>query len=180
VVAGIIVQTRSMRSKRGAKWAILTLQDRTGVIEALAFPEAFQKLEPILKTATPLVVKGRIAVEDVGTRVIVSDARPIERIIEQAAKSANGANGTNGVNGGNGAPSLLRVRVALAAMDQGALDQLQELFSSHPGRCKVAFDLVTDDGSEATLEAASAVKADEELLERVREICGDDSVAVVQ
>jgi len=184
VVAGIIVQARPMRSKRGAKWAILTLQDRTGVIEALAFPEAFLKLEAILKTATPLVVKGRVAVEDVGTRVIVSDARPIERMIEQVAKSANGTNGTNGVNlggnGGDGAPSLLRVRVSLAAMDSASLDQLKELFSSHPGRCKVAFDLVTDDGSEATLEASSAVKADQELLEGVRAICGDDSVAVVQ
>ena len=49
VVAGIIVQARPMRSRRGARWAILTLQDRTGVIEALVFPEAFQKLEPILK-----------------------------------------------------------------------------------------------------------------------------------
>ena len=44
VVAGIIVQSRPMRSRRGARWAILTLQDRTGVIEALVFPEAFQKL----------------------------------------------------------------------------------------------------------------------------------------
>ncbi len=78
------------------------------------------------------------------------------------------------------APSLLRVRVVLAAIDPTAIDQLQELFSSHPGRCKVAFELVTDDGSEATLEASSAVQADGELLERVREICGDDSVAVVQ
>ena len=42
-VAGIIVQSRPMRSRRGARWAILTLQDRTGVIEALVFPEAFQK-----------------------------------------------------------------------------------------------------------------------------------------
>ncbi|HTX16697.1 MAG TPA: OB-fold nucleic acid binding domain-containing protein, partial [Candidatus Baltobacteraceae bacterium] len=176
VVAGIIVQARPMRSRRGAKWAILTLQDRTGVIEALAFPEAFQKLEPILKTATPLLVKGRVAVEDVGTRVIVSDARPIERMIEQS--TAKAANGTNGVNGG--APSLLRVRVELAALEASALDRLQQLFSSHPGRCKVAFELVTDDGSEATLEASSAVQADGELLERVREICGDDSVAVVQ
>ena len=30
-VAGIIVQSRPMRSRRGARWAILTLQDRTGV-----------------------------------------------------------------------------------------------------------------------------------------------------
>ena len=42
VIAGIIVQSRPMRSRRGARWAILTLQDRTGVIEALVFPECFR------------------------------------------------------------------------------------------------------------------------------------------
>ena len=37
-----------------------------------------------------------------------------------------------------------------------------------------------NDGTEATLEAGSAVLADRELVERVREICGTDSVALVQ
>src|ERR1700690_1709903 len=92
VVAGIIVSSRGMRSRRGARWMIVTLQDRTGVIEALVFPEAFQKLEPILKAATPLLVKGRVAVEDVGTRLMVSDARVMDQMTDKA-------------------PSLLRVRV---------------------------------------------------------------------
>jgi DNA polymerase-3 subunit alpha len=161
VVAGIIVQARPMRSRRGARWAILTLQDRTGVTEALVFPEAFQKLEPILKPATPLLVKGRVAVEDVGTRVIVSDVRLLDQVADRP-------------------PSLLRVRLDLSAVDSGALNQLHELFSSRPGRCRVAFELVKDDGTEATLEASSAVRADKELVERVRQICGSDSVAVVQ
>jgi len=38
---------------------------------------------------------------------------------------------------------------------------------------------VNVDGTEATLEAGSAVQADRELVERVRAICGTDSVAVV-
>jgi DNA polymerase-3 subunit alpha len=161
VVAGIIVQARPMRSRRGARWAILTLQDRTGVIEALVFPEAFQKLEPILKAATPLLVKGRVAVEDVGTRVIVSDARLLDQVADRP-------------------PSLLRVRLDLSAVNNGALNELHDLFSSRPGRCRVAFELVKEDGTEATLEASSAVRADKELVERVREICGSDSVAVLQ
>jgi DNA polymerase-3 subunit alpha len=161
VVAGIIVQARPMRSRRGSRWSILTLQDRTGVIEALIFPEAFQKLEPILKPATPLLVKGRVAVEDVGTRVIVSDARLLDQVADRP-------------------PSLLRVRLDLSAVDGAVIDRLQQLFSSRPGRCRVAFELVKDDGTEATLEAASGVRADRELLERVREICGESSVAVVQ
>jgi DNA polymerase-3 subunit alpha len=160
IVAGIVIQSRPMRSRRGARWTILTLQDRTGVIEALAFPEAFQKLEAILKAATPLLVKGRVAVEDVGTRLIVSDARLLEEVAERA-------------------PSLLRVRVDLNTLDTGALDRLQELFSSRPGHCRVAFELVKEDGTEATLEASRAVRADRELVERLREICGAESVAVV-
>jgi len=160
VVAGIIVQSRPMRSRRGAQWAILTLQDRTGVIEALVFPEAFQKLGQLLKPATPLLVKGRVAIEDVGTRVIVSDARLLDQVADPP-------------------PSLLRVRLDLREVDPHAIDRLQQLFSSRPGRCRVAFELVQDDGSEATLEASSAVRADKELVERVREICGSGSVAVV-
>jgi DNA polymerase-3 subunit alpha len=161
VVAGIIVSSRGMRSRRGARWMIVTLQDRTGVIEALVFPEAFQKLEPILKAATPLLVKGRVAVEDVGTRLMVSDARVLDQVTDKP-------------------PSLLRVRVDMKSLDSGVLDRLGALFTSRPGRCRVSFELVQDDGTEATLESSSAVRADRELVERVREICGTDSVAVVQ
>lgn len=161
VVAGIIVSSRPMRSRRGARWMIVTLQDRTGVIDALVFPEAFQKLEPILKAATPLLVKGRVAVEDVGTRLMVSDARVLDQVNDRA-------------------PSLLRVRVDLKALDPAVLDRLGELFTRSPGRCRVAFELIQDDGTEATLESSSAVRADRELVERVREICGSDSVALVQ
>jgi DNA polymerase-3 subunit alpha len=161
VVAGIIVQIRPMRSRRGARWAILTLQDRTGVIEALVFPEAFGKLEAILKSNTPLLVKGRVAVEDVGTRLIVADARLLDQLADRP-------------------PSMLRVRMDLSTVNTGALDQLKELFSSRPGRCRVSFELIKDDGSAATLDAGSAVLADRELVERVRQICGTDSVALVQ
>jgi DNA polymerase-3 subunit alpha len=161
VIAGIIVQLRPMRSRRGARWAIITLQDRTGIVEALVFPDAFQKLEPILKAATPLLVKGRVAVEDVGTRLTVADARVLDQVADRP-------------------PSLLRVRVDLGALDADALDRLQELFSSRPGRCHVTFELVKGDGTEATLEAGSAVRADSDLIDRVREICGTDCIAVVQ
>jgi len=173
VVAGIIVQSRPMRSRRGARWAILTLQDRTGVVDALVFPEAFQKLEGVLKAATPLLVKGRVAIEDVGTRLIVADARLLDQV---NGEPKNG----DAARAGNGAPSVLRVRVGLSALDSGALDRLQALFSSHPGKCRVSFELVKDDGTEATLDSSSAVQADRELVEQVREICGSDSVAVLQ
>lgn len=161
IVAGIIVQARPMRSRRGARWSILTIQDRTGVAEALVFPEAFQKLEPILKSATPLLVKARVAVEDVGTRLIVTDARVVDQIAERPA-------------------SVLRVRLSCASLDALLIDRLHELISARPGRCRLTFELLKEDGSEATLETGTGVRLDKELVEGVRELCGSDSVALVQ
>ena len=59
----------------------------------------FQKLEPILKAATPLLVKGRVAVEDVGTRIMVSDARLLDQVADRP-------------------PSRLRVRLELNAVNR--------------------------------------------------------------
>jgi DNA polymerase-3 subunit alpha len=160
-IAGIIVQMRPMRSRRGARWGICNLQDKTGGIELLVFPEAFQKYEGLLKSATPLLVKGKINVEEVGTRFVASEIRLLNQTEEQA-------------------PSLIRVRVDLRGVDTGTLDRLQELFSRRPGRCRVAFDLVSEDGTTATLETEKGIEFAPELIAQVQEICGEDAVEVLR
>ncbi|HLJ42363.1 MAG TPA: DNA polymerase III subunit alpha, partial [Candidatus Acidoferrales bacterium] len=146
-IAGIITQTRAMRSKRGARWAICNLQDRTGGVEVLVFPEAFQKFEHLLRPATPLLVRGRINVEEVGTRFVATEIRLLDKIADRS-------------------PSLLRVRVDLRAVDTGTLDQLQKVLAERPGRCRVAFDLISDDGTMATLEAEKGIEPAPELFAR--------------
>jgi DNA polymerase-3 subunit alpha len=160
-VAGIVVNIRPMRSRKGDRWAIFTLQDMTGVLDLLAFPESFARLESVLRGATPLIVKGRVNVEDAGTRIVVMDARPLEDVTEAS-------------------PSLLRVRVDLGAMDEFTLDRLRELFAAHPGACRVAFELILPDGSVGTLEAQQRVRLGTALLDAVREMCGPDTVEVLQ
>ena len=78
-VAGIVVTIRSMRSRKGARWAILSLQDPTGMLEVLAFPESFAKLENVLKAGAMLLLRGRVQIEDAGTRLVVSDANANRR-----------------------------------------------------------------------------------------------------
>jgi DNA polymerase-3 subunit alpha len=156
-VAGIVVTTRGMRSRKGDRWAILTLQDMTGLLEVLAFPEAFARLEGLFKSNAALVLKGRVNVEEVGTRLVVMDARRIEDM-------------------GQRSPSLLRVRVEMTAVDQQILDELKELFASRPGSCPVAFDLVSADGAVATLRADQRVRADKDLVDAVCRLCGENAV----
>lgn len=160
-VAGLIVATRPMRSKRGARWAIYTIQDMTGMQELLAFPESFERLDPVMKNGVPLLIKSRVNVEEVGTRLVLMEARPLEEVGERPA-------------------ALMRVRVDLGMMDEFTLDRLQELFASRPGACPVAFDLVLPDGSIATLEAQQRVRADQELVAAVGEMCGPGAVEVIR
>ncbi|MHB8754265.1 MAG: DNA polymerase III subunit alpha [Candidatus Acidiferrales bacterium] len=160
-IAGIITQTRAMRSKRGARWAICSLQDRTGGVEVLVFPEAFRKFESLLRPATPLLVRGRVNVEEVGTRFVALEVRLLDKVADRVA-------------------SLMRVRVDLRAVDTGVLDELQKVLAERPGRCRVAFDLISNDGTMATLEADKGIDPAPELFARVREICGADSVAVLR
>jgi DNA polymerase-3 subunit alpha len=156
-VAGIVVAMRSMRSRKGERWGILTLQDMTGVLEILAFPESFARLEAVFKSNAPLILKGRVNVEEAGTRLAVMDARKLEDM-------------------GQRPPSVMRVRVNLGALDAGVLDELKELFTNKPGSCSVAFDLVSPEGAVATLRADQRVRADQELVREVCRLCGDNAV----
>ncbi len=160
VVAGIVVNVRPMRSRKGDRWAIFTLQDMTGVLELLAFPEAFARLEGVLRAATPLLVKGRVNVEEVGTRVVVMEARPLEEVAESG-------------------PSLLRVRVESAALDEFTMDCLQGLFNLNRGNCPVEFEVVSADGSLARVMTDRKVRVGPELLDKVREMCGPEAVEVL-
>src|SRR5712664_1708525 len=160
-IAGIIVSIRPMRSRKGARWAIFTLQDLTGIQELLAFPEACARMEGILKVGTVLLIKGRVNIEEAGTRVVVVEAHPLEQMAERA-------------------PALMRVRVDLAVVNELTLDRLQELFESKPGNCPVAFELLSADGSKATLQAQQCVRADQALVDAISAVCGPDAVEVVR
>jgi DNA polymerase III subunit alpha len=158
-VAGIVIAMRSMRSRKGDRWGILTLQDTTGVLEVLAFPESYGRLEAVFKSNAPLVLKGRVNVEEAGTRLAVMEARKLEDM-------------------GPRPPNVMRVRMDMAAMDTAKLDELKELFASKPGSCSVAFDLISSEGAVATFRADQRVRADQDLVREVCRLCGENAVAL--
>src|SRR6266849_1407784 len=159
-VAALIVGVRPMRSRRGARWAIYTLQDMTGGGELLAFPESFARFEQILKSGTPLLLKARVQIEEAGTRLSLQEARRLEEIAVRSGSS-------------------LCIRVRLEDLSEALLDQLEEVFTSFPGSSPVAFDLLAQDGAVATLQVRECIRVCKESLLRIREACGDASVDLV-
>jgi DNA polymerase-3 subunit alpha len=157
-VAALIVGVRPMRTRKGARWGIFTLQDMTGVQEMLVFPETFTRLESMLKPGVPLLLKARVQVEEAGTRLSLQEARRLEDLAERAA------------------PQEFRVRMDVQSINPDALDRLETLFANFPGSCVVVFELRSADGSVALLQVQQRVRSSPELVEAVRQICGDRAV----
>ncbi len=153
-VAGLIVGTRPMRSKKGARWAIFTLQDLTGVQELLAFPESFARLEAVLKPGTPLLLKVKVQLEEAGTRLSLQEARKLEAIAQPPA------------------PAEFRVRLSMPLVTEELILRLEELFSKSPGPSTVIFDLHSPEGTVATIQSQQRIRVHAELVESVRQICG--------
>src|ERR1700738_3488603 len=160
-VAVLIVGVRPMRSRKGARWAIYTVQDMTGVQELLAFPESFAKLENVLKPGTPLLLKARVQIEEAGPRVSLQEARRLEDIAER-----------------KGSPEFW-VRVETEALSEDALDRLEKLFAGSPGPTPVLFELHSPDGSVAVLQAQQRITVKAELIDSVRKICGAQAIELV-
>jgi DNA polymerase-3 subunit alpha len=160
-VAALIVGVRPMRSRKGARWAIFTIQDMTGIQELLAFPESFTKLEPVLKPRVPLLMKVRVQVEESGTRLSLQEARPLEQLNEPAASSS------------------LLIRMRKEDLTEDLLDRLEQILGSYPGKNQVVFGLCAADGTVATLELQERVQRSNELVAAIRELCGAESIDMV-
>ena len=159
-VAALIVGTRPMRSKKGARWAIYTIQDMTGVQELLAFPESFARLEQILKAGTPLLLKVRVQVEEAGTRLSLQEAARLGDLADRPAPA-------------------LRICLKLEDLNEELLDRLEEIFSSYRGSSLVSLDLSAKEGAMATIQIEQRVRACPELISAVRECMGEHSIDLV-
>jgi DNA polymerase-3 subunit alpha len=63
-VAGLVVAMRTMKSKRGDTMAFLTLDDRTGRIEASLFGELYDQVRGQLTAEQVLIVEGEVSSDD--------------------------------------------------------------------------------------------------------------------
>jgi DNA polymerase-3 subunit alpha len=160
-IAVLIVGSRPMRSKKGARWAIFTVQDMTGVQELLAFPESFGRLEQILKPGAPLLIKAKVQIEEAGTRLSLQEARKLEEVAARVS------------------PTEFRVRLDVQTLSEGSMNRLEELFEKAPGTSPVVFELHSADGSVALLQSQRRICISPELVDAVRQVCGQQAIELV-
>jgi DNA polymerase III subunit alpha len=159
-LGGILTLMKPLKTKKGDRMAVIQLEDLTGSVEAVIFPDPFQRFEKLLKPDAPLLVKGVLDVEDSGIRKIrVSEIQSIEGLRERMAKS-------------------VIVHINLERVTQDMAERLHRVLDGHPGEASVIFELEHPKAYLVTLRPNQflRVKPSAQLVQELEGLCGAGAV----
>lgn len=88
-VAGLVVAVRVLVNKRGRRWALLTLDDKSARVDVRLFPDQFDSFESLLQKDKVLVVTGQVRFDDFsgGLTMTGRDLAEITSVREKYLKS---------------------------------------------------------------------------------------------
>jgi DNA polymerase-3 subunit alpha len=160
--AGIITNLRVLKSKRGDFYAQGALEDMSGSVEMLVFPEAYRKLQEKVKLEVPVLIRGGVRIEEgANPKLTVNDISSLED-----AKVP--------------LPNSLRIRVPLESANESTVDALHTLCALQKGTAKVLFDVERQGDFMVVMEAEGYnVMPDRNFIARVEELCGRGAVRVI-
>lgn len=160
--AGLIAGVRVLKSRKGELYAQAMLEDMSGSVEVIVFPEAYRRLGDKLKMEVPVLVRGSVRVEEgsspklaISTLTALDEAKPK-------------------------LPRALRIRIPLESSLPQTVDALHSLCSERKGDAKLLFDLERTGDFMVVMEADGYnVQADRVFITRAEELCGRGSVRIV-
>ncbi|WP_095077468.1 DNA polymerase III subunit alpha [Pseudomonas sp. Irchel s3h17] len=159
-VAGMIIALRVMKNKKGDKMGFITLDDRSGRIEASLFADAFHSAQSLLQTDAMVVVEGEVSNDDFsgGLRLRVKRVMSMEDARTNLAES-------------------LRLKVQTQDLKGDQLRWLGELFKRHRGACPITLEYTRPD-AKALLQFGEGWRIDpaDSLIQALRDQFGRDNV----
>jgi DNA polymerase-3 subunit alpha len=160
-MAGIITAFRPLKTKKDERMAAFFLEDLTGRIEVLAFPEAFRKNFDNLHEDRLVWLKGKFMSDGENRKVQLVQVMPLAEAFEKQALRAV-------------------VRILVPALDDAVMGELKEVLENHPGACPLYFELEMPYEFKLVMQSVDVkgVAPSDELAQAVNALLGGDSFVV--
>lgn len=162
-VAGLIVASRTMRTKRGDTMAILQLDDRSARIEVTVYAETYNENRELLGKDNIVVIEGSVAHDDYSGGLGMR-ARSVRSLLQARQDHA----------------SELTIEVSQDMLDKQWADWLEQLLAgAGRGTCPVAL-IYRQAGGQARVKLGERwqVQPSDELLQELRDRVGNERVAL--
>lgn len=163
-LAGLVVKLDKIRTKKGDPMAFAQLEDLTGQVEVIVFPELFKQSEELLEGEEPLIMDGEVTVDEKGEN-------KVHKIIANKIGPLAGARLENAEE----------VCLALSAlrMGPGSLSNLKGLVRRFSGEIPLTLKVVVPGQGHVVLATEHGVNLCTEFIDQVRQTLGERSLTLV-
>lgn len=181
-IAGIITSKTVKETKNKTPMFFITVEDRSGEIEAVVFPKQAEKFSSFIYTDAAVYISGNISVkEDEKPKILVSKIIPLspdegrKDTEENAASDVLGPteNHRNGIRNGSGE---ITVYARVTDMNSPQCRTLLEFAKRHAGSAKLI--LYSMNEKKYYNAAGYGIKLTEENTEKMRKILGESNVVI--
>ncbi|HXG51115.1 MAG TPA: DNA polymerase III subunit alpha [candidate division Zixibacteria bacterium] len=148
-VAGVISALKLKNTKKGERYGTFNLEDKTGYIEVIAWPDVYRKVAEILASDDPIYVRGRLEAGEERVQIIANEISPLA----DAAKAARNGNERSRRNGER---VHLYFRENEVAPEE--LVSLREALLDYPGPCNVLLHVMAPDAGETVIELSDQMR----------------------
>jgi DNA polymerase-3 subunit alpha len=161
-IGGIVSGVRPLKTRKGDRMCVFTLDDAHGSVEVVVFPDAFTQSGHLAENSQMVLVKGRFERDDDSTRILASEIVPIEIVRERLARS-------------------VAIRMTAPPHGRETFVKLWDVLMQHKGDRPVAIELQEPGRHlrvKIDINTQIRVRPSERLVAEVEKICGAGSVSL--
>ncbi|HEY2933195.1 MAG TPA: DNA polymerase III subunit alpha [Acidobacteriota bacterium] len=161
-LAGMITSLRKMQTRKGDTMAVFQLEDLTGTLEVIAFPQVYERSAALLLTDSAILLKGRCEYDETArARILASEIRSLKNVWDRGIAS-------------------LKVKIPLERVTSDFVSRLKTTVEQYPGECDLEFELLQySDYRLILFPLQMKIHASAEVLGTLGKICGQDSISVI-
>ena len=137
-LGAIVTGVKEISTKSGDRMAFVTLEDLSGTLEAVVFPDVYRSNMLHLAKDSVVLVKGQLDVAEETVKLLVSEVTPLTMA-------------------GNGLTALVEVTLAGAQASAEALQRLRALIDRHPGDATLRIQLRLPEGGQVVIAPAASL-----------------------
>ena len=161
-IGGIVAATRPLKTRKGDRMCVFTLEDAQGSVEVVVFPDAFRQNGELVEEGRIVLVKGRCERDEETARILATEIAPIEIVRERLASS-------------------VAITLSTPRHDRETFMRLWDVLLQHKGDRRVAIELLDPERHlrvKLDVNAQIRVRPSERLVSEVEKICGTGSVTL--
>lgn len=158
-LGGVVTGVRQLKTKRGDRMAVFTLEQEDAKVEAVVFPDAFTRHGSLVAADAMLLVRGKYERDEESSRLIVAEITALDVVRDRAVRG-------------------VEIRLRGAGLGREAMRSLASVFERHPGDRPVSFVVELNGAKALRVRAATArrIRPSEHFVRDVEAVCGTGSV----